>query len=334
MVLLMLAVLSSTAFSREVKKTGTTAAKFLSIGIGPRANAMGGAFSSISNDAEAMYWNPAGLAMFDKNQAIVTYTKMFADINLNYFGAALPLGGIGTFGLNVTALNYGQMNVTDEYHEVGTGEKFSAGSYAFGLSYARNITEDFLAGINIKYIREDISNSSADGIGFDIGTIFKTPFYGVRFSSSISNYGSKMQMTGEDLLTTHDPDQTRAGNNGTIDVNYATEKYDLPLKLQIGISRDFELIEGQRLTIAIDGIHPNDNAQYVNVGGELSLFNELVQLRGGYKTLFLKDSPEGLTLGFGLNYGYMSSFGVSLDYSFQKYKYLGNTHSFGLILKF
>src|SRR4030066_1696025 len=95
-----------------VKKAGTSAAKFLSIGVGPRANAMGGAFTSLANDASAMYWNPAGIALIDQYQAIFTYTKLFADINLNYFGIVIPADEFGSFGVSVTALNYGEMDVT------------------------------------------------------------------------------------------------------------------------------------------------------------------------------------------------------------------------------
>jgi hypothetical protein len=329
-----LSFFASNITAKEVKKTGTTASKFLSIGIGPRANAMGGAFSSVSNDASAMYWNPGGLAMVNQFQAFVSYTQLFADINVDYFGLAIPLGDIGTFGVNVTALAMGDMKVTTENYPDGTGETFSAGSYAFGLSYGRYITEDFIVGVNVKYIREDIFNSSASGFGVDIGTIFNTPFYGIRFASSISNYGSKMKMEGEDLLIRHDANPNAAGNNGNVDAFYSTDQFELPLKLQIGISRDFTFLENNRFTIAIDGIHPNDNAQYVNAGGELALLNEMFFLRGGYKTLFLKDSEEGLTLGVGVNYTGLDFFSIAVDYAFQKFQHLGNTHSFAILLKF
>jgi hypothetical protein len=109
-------LIHSTAFSVEVKKTGTTSSKFLSIGIGPRANAMGGAFTSIANDAEALYWNPAGIAAIYQNQALFTYTKLFADIHLNYFGLVIPVGEIGNFGISVTALSVGDMEITTEYY--------------------------------------------------------------------------------------------------------------------------------------------------------------------------------------------------------------------------
>jgi len=319
----------------QVTKTGTTAAKFLSVGIGPRANAMGGAFTSVANDASALYWNPAGAADLTKYEAMFTYTNLFKDlnINLNYFALVIPAEDLGNFGVSITALDYGDMDVTTEYYPEGTGEKFSAASYAFGLSYARNITEWFAAGMTVKYITEGIFNSKANGFAFDVGTVFKTPFYGIKFATIITNYGSKMQMTGEDLLIRYDSDPNRQGNNETVDAYYKTDEFELPLRLQIGISKDFEFFDGQRLTIAVDATHPNDNAEYVNIGGEFSIFDNLLSLRGGYKALFLDNNQEGLTLGAGLNY-VLGVFAVGFDYSYQEFEFLSYTHSFGVSFKF
>ena len=191
---------------------------------------MGGAFTSIANDASALYWNPAGAATLTKYEAMFSYTSLYKDlgINLNYIALVIPAGDIGSFGVSVTALDYGEMDVTTELYPEGTGEKFSASSYAFGLSYARNITESFAAGVTIKYITEGIFNSSADGVAFDIGTIFTTPFFGIKFSTIITNYGSKMQMSGEDLLIRYDADPNRNGNNQTVDAYYKTDRFELP----------------------------------------------------------------------------------------------------------
>jgi hypothetical protein len=78
---------------------------------------------------------------------------------------------------------------------------------------------------------------------------------------------------------------------------------------------------------------PNDNSEYVNLGGEMSFLNDLIFVRGGYKGLFLKDNQEGLTLGVGLNYA-LGIFSVGFDYSYQEFRYLSYIHSFGVSFEF
>ncbi|MGE5797048.1 MAG: PorV/PorQ family protein [Ignavibacteria bacterium] len=333
-IIFLFVMIQAVGFS-QVTKTGTTAAKFLSVGIGARANAMGGAFTSIANDASALYWNPAGTAAFTDFEAMFTYTSLYKDldINLNYMAVVIPAGEIGSFGVSVTALDFGEMDVTTELYPEGTGEKFSASSYAFALSYARNITDEFAVGMTAKYVLEDIFNSTAGGVAFDVGTIFATPFYGIKFSSMISNYGTKLQITGEDLLIRYDSDPNIHGNSETIDAYYKTDKFELPLKLQIGISKDVQFLDEQKFTLSVDATHPNDNSAYVNMGGEISFLNNIISLRGGYKGLFLKDNQEGLTLGAGFYYE-LGVFAVGFDYSYQDFELLDYIHSFGVSLKF
>ncbi len=319
----------------QVTKTGTAAAKFLGIGIGPRGAAMGGAFTAIATDASALYWNPAGISLSERQQAMFSHADLFQDldIDLNYVGVTVPIGSAGTLGVSVTALSYGDMEVTTEYYPEGIGETFTANSYAFGLSYARQLTDAFAAGITVKFIREEIQNSSANGVAFDVGTVFQSPFFGIKFASVISNYGSKMQMGGEDLLVRHDADPTREGNNETVDAYYKTEQFEVPLRLQIGFSKEIVLVEGNTLTLALDATHPSDNAQYVNTGAELALFDRLLALRGGYRTIFLDDTQEGLTLGVGLHTS-LGIFNVDVDYAFQKLTYLGGVQHLSLQFEF
>ncbi|HTX18576.1 MAG TPA: PorV/PorQ family protein [Bacteroidota bacterium] len=320
--------------AQDVTKTGTTAAKFLSLGVGPRAIAMGGAFTATADDPSTIYWNPAGIAASTQYQAMFTYTNLFAGIGLDYFGFILPSGDVGNFAVSVTAVNYGSIGVTTEDQPDGTGETFTPASYAFGLSYARNITQDFAVGATAKLVTENIYHSNATGVAFDVGTLFTTPFYGVKFASSITNFGTKMQMSGNDLLIRYDVDPTRAGSNNTVDANIATDQFDMPLRLQIGFARDFMFLDDQRFTLAVDGVVPNDNNEWVDVGGELALFDNVVFLRGGYKTLFLKESQEGLTFGVGLKYQKAGYLDVGIDYSYQQFKYLENVNSFGIIINF
>ena len=58
---------SANAQVSGLTKTGLSAATFLSIEVGPRSKAMGGAFVGVADDVSAIYWNPAGLAKLPDN---------------------------------------------------------------------------------------------------------------------------------------------------------------------------------------------------------------------------------------------------------------------------
>jgi len=332
-ILIGLAVMLSVS-QAGVTKTGTTAAKFLNMGVGPRTIAMGGAYILSDNDAGAMYWNAAGIADTKHFQAIFTQSNWIAGIKLNYLGAVIPLQDMGVMGVNVTAVTMGDMQETTEYFPDGTGNTFSAGMFAIGLTYARYLTENFIIGANIKYVQENISNSTAQGVAIDIGTVFKTPFYGIQFATSISNFGTKMEISGQDLLFQSDPLPNSNGSVDRLNSYYQTDPFDLPLRLQIGISKEFKLSDDQRLSVAVDAAHPSDNSQFVNTGAEWAMFNERFFLRGGFKTLFLKDREEGLTLGAGFHYNSLGYLTFAIDYAYQQFKYLGDVHTFGVNIGF
>ena len=72
-----------------VDKIGTTAAKFLHMNVGSRAVGMGGAFTSIANDATAMYWNPAGLGFHKVKEVFFNHSNWIAD-TVSYTHLTLP----------------------------------------------------------------------------------------------------------------------------------------------------------------------------------------------------------------------------------------------------
>lgn len=326
-------VLGTSLTAREVTKTGTTAAPFLNIDVGARAVGMGGAFVSVADDITAMYWNPAGLAQLTQSEALFSYTQWIADVTFNYAAFTAPLGNAGVFGVNATFLSMDEMERTTEAYPEGTGEKFSAGSYAFGLCYARNLTDRFAIGANIKYIYEKIYHCAATGMAFDIGTMFTTQFEGLKIGMSISNFGTKMSMDGRDLFTQVDVNPNLAGNNPNINASLKTDDFDLPLMFRVGVSMDvLKGIGNSNLILALDALHPNDDVESMNVGCEYVL-NDMFFLRAGYKSLFSKDSEEGISFGAGLQYT-ISMATLKIDYGFKDFGILKEVQMFNLGLCF
>jgi long-subunit fatty acid transport protein len=314
-------------------KVGSTAAPFLNIAVSPRAISMGGAFIATANDVSSLYWNPAGASRSDINEAMFSHSRWFADINYNWAGAMIKLGGAGTLGISLTYLDYGDIEVTTLAEQDGTGEFFSASDMSLGLTYAYNLTDRFSLGGTVKYIQQKIWNSSASAFAMDLGVLFHSDIYGLRIGATITNFGTGMQMDGKDLLVQFDINPNIYGNNDQILANLQTDEFPLPLTFRIGLAMDLLDSEEHRFTIAADALHPNDNSESVNVGAEY-MFNNLIAFRVGYKSIFLDNSEEGLTAGVGLNYDFSTEFGVRIDYAYQDFGVLDYTQHFALGIKF
>jgi len=83
LVFLFIFSLMTNLVARDVTKVGTTAAPFLTIGVGARAMGMGGAFAAVANDASAMFWNVGGMAQTDRLSLIFNHSEWLADINFD-----------------------------------------------------------------------------------------------------------------------------------------------------------------------------------------------------------------------------------------------------------
>ena len=62
-VIVIVAVLVAVTVLPATAQTNKAALVGPKMGVGPRASAMGGAFVAVADDATALYWNPAGLAL-------------------------------------------------------------------------------------------------------------------------------------------------------------------------------------------------------------------------------------------------------------------------------
>ena len=329
MFLSILLLLNIPVHTQEVSKVGTTAAPFLNIDVGSRAVAMGGAYTAVAGDVTAMYWNPAGIAQITQFESIFCHSRWIADLSINYAGAVLPMGNLGTLGVSAMFFSMDEMERTTINSPDGTGEMFDAGSYAFGLSYARNLTDRFSIGGSVKYISERLYHCNASGMAVDVGTLFDTNFNGLKIGMSISNYGTKMQMLGRDTQIQADIDPRISGNNANINANLETDAYDLPLMFRVGLSMDvLKGIGNSNLILSVDALHPNDDVESVNVGGEF-IFNNLVSLRAGYKSLFARDSEAGLNFGGGVQYEIMGT-RLYIDYAYVDFGMLNNVQMFTL----
>ncbi len=335
-VLVLLLPLTHTGFGqlfRSTSKVGTTAAQFLKIGAGARALGMGSAQVAVSGDVSSIYWNPAGLSRLMVNSEITfTHAEWLADINYDFAAGVLPIEGLGTFGLSVISMNVPDDLVRTVEFPEGDGRRWDASSLALGLTYARNLTDNFSLGFSAKYVHESVWSETATGFAVDVGTLYRFDIKGLSLGATITNFGTKMQLSGRDLYFNTDPDGSTGSGPNNIPSELRTESYDMPLTFRIGLAYELEPVQDIRAIVALDATHPNDNTEYVNTGVELS-WNGIVYGRVGYKSVFLRDSEQGLTWGLGLYYGIANVATVKLDYGFADYGRLKNVQYFTLGLR-
>jgi hypothetical protein len=315
---------------RSTAKVGTTAAQFLKIGVGARAIGMGSAQVGVTGDISAIYWNPAALSRLNINSELMfNHVNWLADINFDFAAGVMPIGDLGTFGLSVTSLRVPEDIVRTVDFPDGDGRKWDASSIAFALSYARNLTDRFSIGFTAKYLREAVWSEAASGFAIDVGTLYLTEVPGLSIGASISNFGTKMQLDGRDLQFNYDPNNNVGSGANNVPSELQTQAFDLPLMFRIGLAWDLHPVDDIRTTFAIDATHPNDNTEYVNSGVEVS-WKEIIFGRIGYKSLWLRDSEQGLSWGVGVHYGITNVATIRLDYGFADYGRLTNVQYFEL----
>jgi uncharacterized protein UPF0164 len=291
-------------------KVGTFDGQFLKIGVGARPEAMGGAFVGMADDANALFWNAAGIARIDldKSQLMISHTQWVADLQLEHVGYVFHVKRFpGAFGIQARALTMKPMVETTAFQPdpvVGTGRTFDAGMMTVGLTYARSFTDKFSAGFTANFIHEGLAELSQQTYAFDIGTLYDVGTAGMKIGMSISNIGSQEK--------------------------FIDRSARIPSIFRVGTSATLFQSTDQKLIGSFEFSHPPDNAERLNVGGEYA-FRKYVFLRGGYNINY---DSEGIAGGVGFHFPVSVAGMADLDYAYTDMKDLGGAHRFSLKFQF
>ena len=143
--------------AQENKKLAQTGFQFLSVTSDARGAAMAYALTSLQVGSSALFFNPAGMAEMNTLVDVSASTnKWIADITHTTFAAAFnPFDGkYGVIGLSAQFVDYGEFYGTvvnlaspQGYDDTGI---FKLSSLALGLGYAKQISDRFSIGGQIK----------------------------------------------------------------------------------------------------------------------------------------------------------------------------------------
>lgn len=249
--------------------TGTTIGSFLQIEPSARVAAMGNAGVSIFEGLQTAYYNPGSIGNTSNPEVLFSHNSWIADIAYDYVGVAFPIGSLGVTYATVTSLNSGNIDVRTVNQPLGTGEVYKVSDVALSLGYGRQVSQRFSAGLQVNYMQETIWHTSASAVTLSIGTLYRTSESGLRIGSSLSNFGTRAAFGGRDLRFMYDNVIGGHGDNSTLPGERFTDAFAVPVMFRVGIAKPYRIRRDQKLLLAVDAFHPNDNSESVSFGGSI-----------------------------------------------------------------
>ena len=259
-----------------------------SLGASARSAALGNAFVAVADNGDAVFANPAGLALVKgRNLAYTNVSLLFSGIDGDNLGQHVasftqPLGSKMMLGLG--------------YERIGSDLMSENGAF---LSLGYQMSRNLQLGLTSKYLfwsvddfdpADPLSGASAGAIGVDLGVLWTTPVQGARLGVMLKNVNKP---------------NVAADMAGSLPSGAG----DLPMDLALGVSFNISnsLVSVQWATRDFTG---DSSENRLIVGGETKLAQGLL-LRAGGSRIFEDDTSGDLNAGLGyqwnkllFDYGY------------------------------
>ncbi|MBI3298669.1 MAG: hypothetical protein HYZ75_10930 [Elusimicrobia bacterium] len=320
---------------------GGSTMHFLRLGAGARALGMAEAYGPVAAGADAVYWNPAGLAKLTRPDFTYSHAEMLGLLRLEHLAYARPLQRWGgTWGVSATFFHQESIPlVTNANQRVGS---FAPHGESVSIAYARHLivgedhplrdrgffqdlwrhpgayepldhaaepwTGSLALGGALKFVSETIYDESAWAVAFDGGAHFRpVDLPELAMSATLRNLGTRPK--------------------------FREQQETLPLEGSLGAAIDLDMAK-HRLIPAFEAAIPSYGKPYGKLGFEWSFpaaDGWRFALRGGYKTLTAVDlGPlSGLAGGIGL-----AGRRLSVDFAFQPMAALGEVYRASLGWRF
>ncbi|MCP5064216.1 MAG: type IX secretion system protein PorQ [Ignavibacteriae bacterium] len=281
---------------------------FLRLDQSPRAAALAGSFVANNDDANVMFYNPAGISYLSDKPISFSFVKHLLDINSASLAYSQEFEGIGRFSAGLQYINYGDFVEADEFG-TKTGE-FGVNDFAATIGYANELDQNFYYGANVKFIYSGIADRSSVGMAVDLGLHYSIPNEKWNFGFSILNLGSQI-------------------------TKYYAANENLPLDMRIGVSKTLAHVPftfyASLNKLNEDEENFGDRFKQFTVGGEFKM-SKVVRLRFGYdneKRKELKIGTSAGLAGFNLGVGFIVS-NYNVDYAFSSMGSIGALHRIGI----
>lgn len=272
--------------------------------VGGRGAAMGDAHTAAVEDADALFWNPAGLSLLRQNEVSLMRHNSFEGISQSVLYYAHPTEKRGTLG---GGISMHRVDGITGYDSTGgrTGDLSAADTlitFAWGRPWeSAPLLPGLQTGASFKMYQKKLGNDSASAYLMDLGLLYEAKegfFQRLKTGFVLQNLGTGM--------------------------TFVSEKSDLPMTMKLGWSYPFF---GDNLVAAMDLVSPTDDKMRINMGVDYRLWDIVAFRLGGITSK--RDLDSGVTYGVRLG-----NERLHLDYAFVPYGSLGDAHRISLGFRF
>ncbi len=237
-----------------------------SVGVGGRALGMGGGFTSLADDATAVYYNPAGLGLVKYQELTFMHMDLFEGTKYNFGSWVHPVNQKFGIGVGYMWIGADELIKVQNFIPIGSfNYSQSQLLFSIGGSPSRHVS----IGATAKAVNQEIDNESDWAIGLDAGAIVN------------AHEHVKLGLIVRDAITPNlklnsSEEPTPTSVTGGIALN------QIPLSKRTKFTASFELEKTE------------DRSEKIHTGGEL-LFDNTYAIRGGY-------DRDNVSLGVGYAY--------------------------------
>ncbi len=273
-------------------------ALFLDEPTGARATALGEALVGTADDANAVYWNPAGLVRVGQRQLLLAHTQSYQGFRNEYAALIWDISATDAIGWN------GYYAYSDPYDKLSeTGEQ--TGTYTLsdmysGLTWSHGFDSALSGAITLKGLRQVIDTYSAWSAALDAGLYWAKPQHDFSLGLTLCNAGKPMV--------------------------FIEQAHPLNTAVELGLA--YRLWDQQVLLLAAVR-KPLFQDLSVKAGIEYT-FQNILALRLGYR-LWQNGNTLGPWSGVSVGLGVRIS-DYDLDYAYSPFPELGDVHRISFTL--
>ncbi len=289
----------------NAQSAGKTGAQVLQFNAGARAAALSGAYTSASNDADALFYNPAGMAARPAG-ASAAYETFANDVVFGSAAGFTRFGGV-SIGASISYLDAGSIQEVipdpDFSGNTGTatGKTFGASESAARISLALPLRSPRLRiGASAGLVSSSVAEVSQHAALADVGAQYDVA--GMTLAAALRNFGGSMSGASADPL---------------------------PTEARIGAMLPFTNARGLGATFFADGIaRLQESSLLLAAGVEAGLMPRGPADIGAVARIGIDTEANQLArIRFGAG---LTLHGISVDYAYQSFDFLGSVHRIGI----